>query len=392
MLALVGGCVAAAWLEGAPLVPSDAGRGGGDGDSWARVFLVCLAGAFGLYLVALLVLRRVRPSLGAVGVVAVAIQLVPLGAPLLLSTDAWTYWQYGEIATDAGNPYRDLPSEFPENPAYDHAGFAWRDTTSVYGPAFTLGSELVARAVGSSPGAGAWTFKVLAALGMLALTGLAAMLARDRIVAAALVGWNPLFAIHFAGGGHNDSLMLALVLGALALAASGRRSAAGVAWVLAIFVKWIPLAFFALRALESRASGRRVGHAGFAIATILVSAIASWRYGLDWLRAFGPLARNAEGQTSYAIPHRLEQLGLPHAVALSLALLALVAGGAWLAREALRGRVRLGRAGCLMLATTPWLAPWYVVWALPLAAAEGDRKAQLVSLGFCAYLLPQTII
>jgi len=218
------------------------------------------------------------------------------------------------------------------------------------------------------------------------------MLARDRIVAAALVGWNPLFAIHFAGGGHNDSLMLALVLGALALAASGRRSAAGVAWVLAIFVKWIPLAFFALRALESRASGRRVGHAGFAIAAILVSAIASWRYGLDWLRAFGPLARNAEGQTSYAIPHRLEQLGLPHTVALSLALLALVAGGAWLAREALRGRVRLGRAGCLMLATTPWLAPWYVVWALPLAAAEGDRKAQLVSLGFCAYLLPQTII
>ena len=36
-------------------------------------------------------------------------------------------------------------------------------------------------------------------------------------------------------------------------------------------------------------------------------------------------------------------------------------------------------------------APWYTVWALPLAAAEGDRRAQLLSLGFCAYLLPQTI-
>ena len=79
-----------------------------------------------------------------------------------------------------GNPYRDAPSDFPGNPAYEHAGFAWRDTTSVYGPAFTLGSELVARAVGSSRDAAAWTFKVLAALGMLALTGLAAVLARER--------------------------------------------------------------------------------------------------------------------------------------------------------------------------------------------------------------------
>ena len=351
-----------------------------------------LAGAFGSYLAALGLLERARPSLVAVGLLAVAIQLLPLCAPLLLSTDAWAYWQYGAIAAGPGNPYGDAPSEYPGNPAYDHAGFAWRDTTSVYGPAFTLGSELVARAAGSSPDAAAWTFKVLAALGMLALTGLAARLARDRVAAAALVGWNPLFAIHFAGGGHNDSLMLALVLGALALAASGRRAAAGVAWAVGIFVKWIPLVFFALRAVEARAAGRRVDHAGFAVTAALVGALAFWRYGLDWLRALGPLARNAEDQTSYALPHRLEQLGLPHAATLAVAGLALGFGLAWLARAALRGRVHLGRAGCLLLATTPWLAPWYAVWALPLAAAEGDRKAQLVALAFCAYLLPQTIL
>ena len=389
---LLGGCVAAAWLERAPLVPADAGRGGGDGSGWVWAFFGCLAGAFALYLAALWLIRRAPPSLAAVGVLAVAIQLLPLGAPLLLSTDAWAYWQYGEIATADGNPYRDAPSEFPGNPAYDHAGFAWRDTISVYGPAFTLGSELVAKAAGSSPDAAAWAFKVIAALGMLALTGLAAMLARDRVTAAALVGWNPLFAIHFAGGGHNDSVMLALVLGALALAATGRRAAAGAAWALAILVKWIPLVFFALRALEARAAGRRVGHLGFAIAASVVAALAFWRYGVDWLRAFGPLARNADGQTSYALPHRLEQLGLPHGATIALAALGLVAGAAWLAREASRGRVHLGLAGCLLLATTPWLTPWYAVWALPLAAAEGDRKAQLVALAFCAYLLPQTIL
>jgi hypothetical protein len=156
-------------------------------------------------------------------------------------------------------------------------------------------------------------------------------------------------------------------------------------------VKWIPVLFFALRVLEARATGRRVSHRSFAVASAAAVLVATWLYGLDWLRAFGPLARNAEGQTSYALPHRLEQLGAPDALAFGLAALALAAGLIWLGREAWLGRARLGLAACLLLATTPWLAPWYTIWALPLAAAEDDRRAQLVALGFCAYLLPQTI-
>ena len=159
-----------------------------------------------------------------------------------------------------GNPYVDTPSEFPDDPAYDDAGAAWRETTSVYGPAFTLLSEVVALVSGSSAAAAAWIFKVLAAVGVLACVVLAARLARDRPYAAAFVGWNPLLAIHFAGGGHNDALLMALTLGALVLAAAGRRGLAGAAWALAVLIKWIPLVFFALRALEARATGRRVGH------------------------------------------------------------------------------------------------------------------------------------
>ena len=311
---------------------------------------------------------------------------------MLLSTDTWTYWEYGRIAAvNGGNPYVDTPSEFSADPSYEYAGAAWRDTTSVYGPAFTLFSEVVALVSGSSSAVAAWIFKVLAAAGVLACAILAARLARDRPAAAALVGWNPLFAVHFAGGGHNDALLAALTLGALAFAAGGRRGLAGAAWSGAILLKWIPIVFLALRGLEARATGRRVDHRGFAAATVALVGLATWRYGFDWLRAFGPLARNAEGQTSYALPHRVEQLGVPHAVALGLAAVALAAGLAWLVREAVRGRARLGLAGCLLLATTPWLAPWYTIWALPLAAVEGDRRAQLIALAFCAYLLPQTI-
>lgn len=387
---LVAGCVACAWIEGAPLVPADAGRAGGG--RLGVVFLGFLAGAFAVYLVALGLLRRKPPGLRAVLLAAFAIQVAPLAGPLLLSTDAWTYWEYGRIAAvHGGNPYVDTPSEFSADPAYEHAGAAWRETTSVYGPAFTLLSELVALVSGSSAAAAAWIFKVLAAAGVLACAVLAARLARDRPAAAAIVGWNPLFAVHFAGGGHNDALLATLALGALALAASGRRGLAGAAWAGAILLKWIPVVFLALRALEARATGRRVDHRGFAAAGLVLVGLATWRYGLDWVRAFGPLARNAEGQTSYALPHRVEQLGVPHWAALALAGLALAGGLAWLAREAVRGRTRLGLSACLLLATTPWLAPWYTIWALPLAAAEDDRAAQWLGIGLTAYLLSQTV-
>ena len=371
-------------------MPADGGRA--DGGSLGGLFLALLVLAFAAYIGALVALRRAAPPLRAVLIAACVIQLVPLAGPLLVSTDAWTYWEYGRIAAvHDGDPYVDTPSEFPDDPAYGKAGADWRDTTSVYGPAFTLLSEAVALVAGSSSAAAAWIFKVLAGLGVLASALLAARLARDKPDAAALVGWNPLFAIHFAGGGHNDSLLIAATLAALVLAAVGRRQWGGAAWALAVLVKWVPLVFFALRAVAARAAKRRVGHAGFAATALAIVALATWRYGADWLRSIGPLARNAEEQSSYALPHRLEQLGLPHGLTLALAAIALAAGLAWLAREAWRGRVRLGLAGCLLLATTPWLTPWYAIWALPLAAAEDDRRAQLLSLAFCAYLLPQAI-
>ena len=371
-------------------MPDDAGRAAGGG-AWVVVFVACLAAAFLAYVLALTLLRQAAPRLPAIAAVAVGIQLLPLGAPLLLSTDAWAYWEYGAIASSGANPYSETPNEHPENPAYEHAGYDWRDTTSVYGPAFTLLSEGVSELSDSSESTAAWSFKALAALSMLSLTALAAVLSRQRAFAAAFVGWNPLLAIHFAGGGHNDALMLTFVLGALAL--GGRRHPAGaaVAWVLAVFVKWIPIVFFALRAVEARTTRRSVGHGAFALTVVAGVGLSTWRYGIDWLGAFGPLARNAEGQTGFALPHRLEQLGLPQTLTLALAAAVLAAGLVWLAYQALRGRARLGLAACLLLLTTPWLVPWYAVWAVPLAAAEDDRRAQLVSLALCAYLLPQTV-
>ena len=184
-------------------------------------------------------------------VLAAAIQLVPLAAPLLLSTDAWTYWSYGWIgARSDGNPYSDPPAQFPDNPAIDYMGSAWLGTTTVYGPAFTAASEPLAVVAGDSDAVAAWSYKALAAAAALAAALLAGRLARRRAFAIALVGWNPILAVHLAGGGHNDAWVGALILAALALSASRRAQAGGALWILAIAVKWVPALFLALRSLE----------------------------------------------------------------------------------------------------------------------------------------------
>jgi alpha-1,6-mannosyltransferase len=325
-------------------------------------------------------------------VLAAAIQLAPLGAPLLLSSDAWTYWDYARIAAihDA-NPYVEKPADFLNDPAFPYVGADWRDTTSLYGPVFTLASEPVALSVGESADAAAWSYKALAAVAMLVVTGLAAFLARRRVFACAFVGWNPLLALQFAGGGHNDAWMIALVLAALAAGATGRRQWAGVAWVLAILVKWMPLVLLPLRVVQSRAQGRRAGHLGFAVACLVSGAAATLLFGWHWLGVLGPLARNAELETSFSIPHRLEGLGIPDALALALVATAFALAYLWLLREAVRGRARLGLAAGLLLLATPYLAPWYAVWAVPLAAADDDRTAQLLAVVLSAYLLRQAV-
>jgi alpha-1,6-mannosyltransferase len=345
-----------------------------------------------VYVAGVVLARAAPPRLVAAWTIACAIQLVPLAAPLLLSTDAWTYWDFGRIATvhDA-NPYRSTPSDFPDDPAYPYVGTAWRHTTTVYGPAFTLGSEPLARAAGTSHDAAAWIYKSIAALAVLGAAALASRLSRRPTLALVFVAWNPVLAVHFGGGGHNDAWMALLVLAALAAAASGRRQLAGASWAVAALVKWVPLVLLPLRALEARATRRRVGHVGFAVAAIAVTAAAFVAYGTGWLHAFGPLARNANHETRWALPHRLQQLGVPHGVAIALFALAFAVVYVLLAREAWCGRARLGLATCALLLALPYLVVWYVVWAIPLAAAEDDESAALLSLVICGYLLRQTI-
>jgi hypothetical protein len=157
-----------------------------------------------------------------------------------------------------------------------------------------------------------------------------------------------------------------------------------VAWSIGALVKWVPLVVLPLRALEARSSGRRVGHAGFAAATVgtLVLATVLWRF--HWLHALRPLAHDAARETSYALPHRTHLSPWFFAAAFAVAY-------AWLLREAHRGRARSGLALALLVVCLPYLAAWYVLWPLALAARDDDRVAIGIALALSAYLLPQHI-
>ena len=378
-----------AWRADSPLVPRDGGLAD-EGTAWP--FLVLLVGAMLAYLAGLVLLRRCTVALRPVLGIGIAVQLVPLAAPLLLSTDAWTYWGYGWIGTEGGgNPYVNPPVDFPQSPAADYLGAAWNDTTTVYGPAFTLLSEPLARASGDSSDVAAWLYKALAAAAILVVLAAVARIAAAPALAVAFVGWNPVLAVHLAGGGHNDALVGALTALSVALVLRRRHELAGAALALAALVKWVPIVFLALAAIAARARGRPSGLRGALVAALAIGVIATWRYGLDWLRVVGPIADNAVLETSYALPSRLEQLGLPDAVALGAALTIAAVGLLLLARRAHHGEARLGLAACLVLATTPYLAVWYLAWAVPLAAADEDRVARIAALALTAYLLPQTI-
>lgn len=364
-------CVVVAWLPDTPVVPSHGGHAHGR-EALGVLFVGLLAAAYACYLAGLWAVRR-GARFGAVFALACAIQLAPLAGPLLVSSDAWTYWSYARLH----DPYRQTPSDDPVSAP--HAGAAYLHTTSVYGPAFGLLSKPAALV--DSAGAAAWIFKSVAALCVLAATWL---VARRRPLAAALVGWNPVVAVHFGGGGHNDAVMVALLAAALALAEAGRVQAAGAAWSLGVLVKWVSLVVLPLRALEARATGRRVGHAGFALTTAGALGLATVLWRFHWLHALGPLAHDAARETSYALPHRTHLSPWLFAAAYAAAY-------AWLLREAHRGRARSGLALALLLVCLPYLTAWYVLWPLALAARDDDRLAIAITLALCAYLLPQRI-
>ncbi len=325
-----------------------------------------LAVAFLGYAAGVLLAHGRRIAVLPVALLAVGVQLGPLVTPVLLSSDAHTYAQYGQ----SSSPYTASPE--------------WV-SPSVYGPLWTAVSTPISRLL-HTPEDG---FRVLAAICTLALAWLASRLADDPAAALAFVGWNPLLALHGAGGGHNDALMMLFVLAGLLLARSGRPELAGAAWALSVQVKWISGIFWVLWLIARVRRRERTGLLGFVVATALVSAIAFAWWGPSWLEVFRTASSEGRRVSSIGLlGWFVDDVGVRYRNALALVTLIFAAALALLALAAWRrGRASLGLAGTVVALVQARLNPWYGTWGIGLAAADGELAGRLLALATTAFLL-----
>jgi hypothetical protein len=332
-------------------------------------------------------------------------------APVLLSHDVYSYLDYARLGVVHGlDPYVQPPLAAPHDPAF--ADVTWTESTSAYGPLFTLATYPLAWL---PVGLAIAVLKAVAALSVLALTAVVARLAAWRGVeplrAAAFVALNPLVLVHVVGGAHNDGLAMLLALLAVGALLSARELSGGATLVAAIAIKASAafVAPFALLATtRTMLMGRKyaymegnrpinrlaplwrvlLGAVGVAVAIVAAAYLA---FGWDWLGAFG-LAGENQGRTSHmSIPIAVARLtGLdPDAVrllALALFLTLFLELALWTWRGFDWVRASAWTAAGLLLASA-WLLPWYLIWLLPLAAISRDRPLKLLALALTAYQL-----
>jgi hypothetical protein len=350
--------------------------------SWREVWTWAVVGALVLYAFGVVLVRVSGAHLAVVVVSAVAIQALPLIAPLLLSKDVYAYWSQARIVSPhGGNPYRDTPASFSSDPAFAYVSESWRRTTTEYAPLWELVSIAPATAAGGRAHRAQLAYRIVAVLGVLATVAL--VLRRTRNAAAvAFVGWNPLVALHFAGGGHNDAWLAVL----LALGVFGAGSArAGAAWSAATFFKGFPGLFVPLELARVRLGPRDGFWIGLGLMTAALAAVSFGVFGSAWITtAFS----GANTPTGLGGVHWLEQLGLRYryAVATGALLFACVYAGL-LVHAWRRGRARFSLAAAALCLTAAQLRPWYALWPVVLAGAEEDALAAVVAFALTAYLL-----
>src|SRR6478672_10654095 len=172
--------------------------------------------------------------------VTIALWFVPLVAAMpLYSRDLYSYAAQGLLWDQGLSPYDHVVREL-DSPWRGSTAPTWLDSPTPYGPVWLL----LARAVASVSGE-LWVALLL--LRLLAVAGVAVMAWAVPDVARR-IGWSPVRALwlgvavplvgaHFVGGAHNDALMVAAVLGGLALALRGRFVLACVVIALGAMVK-----------------------------------------------------------------------------------------------------------------------------------------------------------
>lgn len=316
-----------------------------------------------------------------------SLNVLVLLAPLIMSTDVFSYVAYGRIGAVYGaNPYFHGPSAIALDPAYAFIANRWAATPTVYGPLFTALSYLLA------PLSLAWNvlaYKAIAAISSLVIVVVVwkASILRglNPVRAVVIVGLNPVILVYGVGGGHNDLLMLAILLIGVYMQLRGNRRTSGALTVAATGVKLtagVLLPFIVAHNARGRGTrGLRAILTGVCLAAAVGGVLSFVFFGSGPIHLLSTLqtVQNTGGVNS--VPGfllTLVGLGRLSAAAGSVLTVAFAVCLVWLVRRVWRGQLDwitgAGWATAALIVTAGLLVPWYVAWLVPFAALSDDRR------------------
>ncbi|MFJ2936418.1 polyprenol phosphomannose-dependent alpha 1,6 mannosyltransferase MptB [Streptomyces sp. NPDC087219] len=320
-------------------------------------------------------------------------------APPLYSKDVYSYIAQGAMVLEGYDVYDGGPSVLgPGDLGTDAAasvGGHWTDTPAPYGPAFLVLAQLVVRLTGGEIVPAVFGMRLLA-VGALALIVWAVRgLGGGRggpDGALWLAALNPLLLIHVVGGMHNDGLMIGLMLAGALLAVRGRWVLGCVLVGLAMMVKSpaaVALLFIGVMIARRDGGGARGLVKGLVLPGLVAGAVAAVATvlagtGFGWLRTQSvagtihtALSVSSDlglglglllGDDPDPVKAVVQNLGLLVAVALILVL----AWRAW--RGALDPVLGLGLSLVALVALSPMVQPWYLLWGTAVVAAVAWRS------------------
>jgi alpha-1,6-mannosyltransferase len=200
-----------------------------------------------------------------------------------------------------------------------------------------------------------------------------------------IVGLNPVILVFGVGGGHNDLLMLAILLAGVYLQLGSYRRASGASIVAASGIKLTAgLLLPFVVAHNARGRGRRGVRAlliGACLAACVGGALSFVFFGTGPIHLLSTLRKVQEGGGLNSVSGFLLTLvGLGHLSAAvdSVMTVAFAITVVWLLLRVWRGQLDwitgAGWAMAALILTAGLLVPWYVAWLVPFAALSDDRR------------------
>lgn len=344
---------------------------------------------------------RMRWSTQAVVLTAWVLPL--LLTPPLFSRDVYAYLAQGRLLGEGLDPYSGGVSQL-EGWFIEGVDPMWGETPSPYGPLFLMVARGVSAFVGDQVFFAALIFRAMAVAGVATMLFLVPRLARfhgiDEGKAVWLTVLNPLVVMHFVAGGHNDAIMVALILAAFDFAA--RRSLAWAAVMVALATSVKPIALLVLPFIGIMRSPHNWTAKQRFLDWVYVSLIAGAVFlatavvagvGFGWISALGTPGSvktwlSPMTGIGMSVGFVVQWLNVaqtdevPVAIFRTIGLIVSLILVTFLALRP-QGRSAARNAALALFAVVilgPVVQPWYLLWFIPLFVVTGLSRRQLRAL------------